>query len=271
MAPARVIETELALPGGLILDDGRRLTRARLRALTGAEEEWLAEARGVASAVKVTRVLSSCVMALDGESADTERIRRMLVGDRDYLMLELRRLTLGDEVVAVIACPACNAPLDAEFQVSDVPVERRPQTAAWYTGERGVRFRLPTGGDQEAVLGLEAPAAEEALLKRCLWGEEGVELSRAEREAAIAEMERQAPRVDLELDLTCSECGHRFLTPFDMTAFFFEEMRARSGQLLREVHTLAFYYHWSEADILGLGRRRRHAYLNLLSDSLRQE
>jgi len=271
MAPARVAETEVVLPGGLILEDGRRLMRAGLRALTGTEEEWLAEAREVASAAKVTRVLSSCVAALDGEPADAARIRRMLVGDRDYLVLELRRLTLGDDVVAVIACPACSAPLDAEFRVGDVPVERRPQTSAWYTGKRGVRFRLPTGGDQEAVLGLEAGAAEEALLKRCTSGGEGRELSGAEREAVIQEMERQAPRVDLELDLTCPECGHRFVTPFDTTAFFFEEMRAKSGQLLREVHTLAFYYHWSEADILGLGRRRRHAYLNLLSDSLRPE
>jgi hypothetical protein len=211
------------------------------------------------------------VAALDGESVDAEILRRMLVGDRDYLMLELRRLTLGDNVVAVIACPACNAPMDAEFRVSDIPVERRPQTSTWYTGERGIRFRLPTGGDQEAMLGLEAAAAEKALLERCTSSEDGVELTGAEREALIAEMERQAPRVDLELDLTCPECSYRFLTPFDTTAFFFEEMRSKSGQLLREVHTLAFYYHWSESEILSLGRRRRHAYLGLLSESLRQE
>jgi hypothetical protein len=110
-----------------------------------------------------------------------------------------------------------------------------------------------------------------ALLERCVSSEPGLELTGAEQEAVIAEMERQAPRVDSDLDLTCPECSHRFVMPFDTTAFFFEEMRAKSGQLLREVHTLAFYYHWSEADILSLGRRRRHAYLSLLSDSLRQE
>lgn len=271
MAPARVVETDLVLPGGLVLEDGRTLTRARLRALTGTEEEWLGEARGMASALKVTWLLSSCVTALDGEAVDAERIRQMLVGDRDFLMLQLRRLTLGDDLVAVIACPACGAALDVEFRVSEVPVERRPQTALWHTGESGIQFRLPVGGDQEAVLGLEAPAAEKALLARCVAAGEGARLTAAEHDAVIAEMERRAPRVDLDLDETCPECGHRFLMAFDTTAFFFEEMRAKSGQLLREVHTLAFYYHWSEADILSLGRRRRHAYLSLLGESLGQE
>jgi hypothetical protein len=271
MAPTRLLETELVLPGGLILEDGRRLMRASLRGLTGREEEWLGEASGVPSARKVTFVLSSCVTALDGEAVDEQRIRRMLVGDRDYLMLELRRLTLGDDVVAVVACPACQASMDVEFRVSGVPVERRPQSAEWHEGECGVRFRLPAGGDQEAILGLDAKAAEGAMLSRCVAHDEGASLTAEQQGALIAEMEREAPRVDLELDLTCPECHHRFLLPFDTTAFFFEELRVKRGQLLREVHTLAFYYHWSEADILALGRRRRHAYLRLLDESLRQE
>jgi hypothetical protein len=35
-------------------------------------------------------------------------------------------------------------------------------------------------------------------------------------------------------------------------------------RLLREVHELARAYHWSEADILRLDRRRRRRYLALL-------
>ena len=264
-----MVESELVLSGGLILEDGRRLARARLRALTGIEEEWLAEGRDLASAVKVTRILSACVSALDGEAVDAGRIRKLLTGDRDQLMLELRRITLGEDIAAVIVCPACSGPMDIAFKAGEVPVEGRPQTSVWYDFERGIRFRLPTGGDQEAVLGMEAEAAENALFESCV--SPGVELTAEEREAVIAEMERLAPQVDLELDLTCPECGHGFVSQFDTTAFFFEEMRLKSGQLLREIHTLAFYYHWSEAEILSLGRRRRHAYLRLLSDSMRQE
>jgi hypothetical protein len=84
-------------------------------------------------------------------------------------------------------------------------------------------------------------------------------------------MERLAPQVELELDMTCPKCGHSFVAPFDLTAFFFDEMRVSSRQLLREVHMLAFYYHWSESEILSLRRTRRREYLDLLSEALRQE
>ena len=46
-------------------------------------------------------------------------------------------------------------------------------------------------------------------------------------------------------------------------------MRIAGGQLFREVHSLAFYYHWTEAEILGLARERRRMYLSLLSDAVR--
>ena len=48
-------------------------------------------------------------------------------------------------------------------------------------------------------------------------------------------------------------------------------MAFKGEELLHEVHALAFYYHWSESDILRLDRRRRRTYLALLNESLRQE
>ena len=230
--------------------------------------------RRLASSARVTRLLSSCLVSLGGEPVTTGLIRKLLVGDRDYLMLQLRRLSLGDEVNAVLNCPACSAPMDVSFRASEVPVEWRPQKALSHTmaaGTREIQFRLPTGGDQEDLLGKNPEEAAEELLDRCILDEGGCALSSQERAAVVDEMERVAPRVELELDMTCPECSHSFVAPFDTTAFFFDEMRANSRQLLREVHTLAFYYHWSESEILGLRRERRREYLGLLGEVLRQE
>jgi Mor family transcriptional regulator len=128
---------------------------------------------------------------------------------------------------------------------------------------------LPTGADQEAVLdSLQTKPQDRvaALLARCL--EEGARaLAAEEQEQVIAAMERLAPQVDLELELTCPECGHQFVLPFDLAAFFLDETRAGAGALLREVHHMALHYHWSEAEILALTRERRRAYLALLGDA----
>ena len=262
------------LPGGLLLADGRRLEQAELRPLTVYEEEWLAAHLTAPNTQTVTRLLESCLLSLDGISPTPEMVGQLLVGDRDYLVLQLRRITLGDQIQAVFACPACSARMDVDFSLADVPVERRPQSAACHSLElengRRLHFHLPTGADQQAILAVEAGERVSALLARCL-EEAALPLTQEELEKFSAAMERLAPQVDLELDLTCPECNHTFTAPFDLTAFFFSEMQANAVQLLREVHFLAFYYHWSEENILKLTRKRRREYLALLNETLRTD
>ena len=262
------------MPGGLVLDDGRRLGRAELRPLTGREEEWLTQHAGTASAHLATKLLSACFVRLEDVPVNSDIITRLLAGDRDYLILQLRRLTLGDRFAAGFSCPACKRAMDVEFLAQDIAIEPRPQNAAVYTwasddAQRVVRYRLPNGADQEAVADLSTGDAVEALLARCVIDDGGTPLSVEERAAVIAEMDAHAPQIDLELELNCPECGHSFTTPFDCTAFFFSEIRAQSRHLIREVHYLALHYHWSEAEILNLQRDRRRRYLALLNETLR--
>jgi hypothetical protein len=277
-------ESRFALPGGWLFGDasvaGQRCDTAVLRPLTGHEEEWLAHHRGAPSATMATRILDACVLRLDDREPPRDLARRMLVGDRDYLMLELRRLMNGDKIQAIMACPACSAKMDVDINAGQIPVESTTDRdgaheLAWPESEgasgRTIRFRLPTGGDQEAVVGLPVDVAADELLKRCLLEPCDPPLTVDEKATVIAAMEARAPRVEVELELECPECAQRFVTPFDTTTFFLSEMQISAAQLLREVHTLAFYYHWNESDILSLTRDRRRSYLALLNDMLRQE
>jgi hypothetical protein len=276
-------ESRFPLPGGWVLSDppteSRRYGSAVLRPLTGYEEEWLADHREP-SATCTRQLLDACILGLDEDEAPPALASRMLVGDRDYLMLQLRRLTFGDRVQAVVNCPSCKSKMDVDFDAASIPLERGAPDSATYEvalpampdrPSQVLRFRLPCGGDQEAALGLEIAAASETVLRRCLVGGEAVPLTPEEKLRVIEAMESRAPRVELELDLACPECRRGFVMPFDMTAFFLDELRTTAAQLLREVHGLAFYYHWSESEILGLRRDRRRIYLALLSDLLRQE
>jgi hypothetical protein len=259
--------------------EGRRYSAAMLRPLTGFEEDWLAEQASAPSAIATSRILDACVLRIDDEPPPRGFSRRMLVGDRDYLIVQIRRLTLGDQVMAVVDCPGCRAKMDVDFDASAIPVQCPAQTHELHEislpargghPDRTARFRLPVGSDQEAVLGRDVDAACDEILRRCVSDAGGVPLSENEKALLIAAMEERAPRVELELQLTCPECSQSFVLPFDTTAFFLEEMRIASDQLLREVHSLALYYHWTESEILGLARHRRRAYLALLSDALRQ-
>jgi hypothetical protein len=278
MSSAEFSDRTFLLPGGLVLEEGRCLRTAVLRPLTGHEEEWFAGHPRIPAAVAATHILSACLVSLDDVTVTKNLVRQLLIGDRDYLVLQLRRLTLGDDFQAVFACPACDAKMDVSFKASEIPIECRTQQTAKFSihladpqpSGRTVSFRLPTGGDQEAALGMGNDPVQ-AILDRCILGDGGSRLSLQEREAVIEAMERTAPEVDLELDLSCPECGKTFLVRFDTTAFFFDEMRISAKQLLRELHALAFYYHWSEAEILRLRRDRRRAYLGLLNETARQD
>jgi hypothetical protein len=259
--------TAVELPGGLALENGTLVTAVELRSLTGWEEEWLARQAGEPAAFAVSAIVNACTVA-PGPMAGS-----LLAGDRDYLMLQLRRLTLGERVQTVIECGSCGAKMDVDFQVSDVPVERHPQSTPSHTldlaGGRTVRFRLPNGADQESVARMPTAEAVETLLARCVL--DGADLSPGERERVIAAMEARAPAVELELDLTCPECSHTATVPFDTTSFFIREMTRRRQHLLREVHSLALHYHWSEAEIMGMAQSRRREYLELLSESMHRE
>lgn len=262
------------LIGGLPLDDGSRIDRVNLRRLSGREEDWLARHSGVPNAVAITGLIAAAVDPDDLPMPPRQFARHLLIGDRALLMVELRRLTLGDIVAAVYDCPSCGSKMDVTLDLAETPIEGEPAQTVYelsLSDGQNVSFRLPNGGDQEAVAGMALDEAVNALLDRCLIDDGGAELSEGDRQAISDEMERIAPKVEIELDLECPECAHRFSVDFDVAAFFFAELRASQKTLLREVHHLAFHYGWSEEAILALDRGRRRAYLALLADELRPE
>jgi hypothetical protein len=284
------------LPGGYWDAAGVLHREFELAVLTGREEELLAQTRRAETASLVSAILSRTVRRVGNISPVTEEVaRQLLVADRQYLLLKLRQFTFGDIVRADLFCPwaDCGRRVSLEFRIEDLPVEQAAQRSPSYTltlspralGEedatqREISFRLPNGADQEAVSALLAENEAEALsllLLRAIQrigplsppGPERVAaltpLARAEIEA---EMERVAPRVELNIETACSECGRAFLAPFDLHRFFFGELRTDSDLLYRQVHYLAYHYHWSEPEIMAMPATKRQRYIELLADEI---
>jgi hypothetical protein len=121
-----------------------------------------------------------------------------------------------------------------------------------------VRFRLPTGADLLAI------SNAEQLLERCLLNG-GDKVTDNVRAAVAERMSSADPMADIQLALNCPNCEHKWAPPFDIVAFFWREISAATRRLLREVHTLASAYGWTESEILSLSPARRRAYLEMAS------
>jgi hypothetical protein len=121
-------------------------------------------------------------------------------------------------------------------------------------------------------------SALNALLARCLQsvGDAPVtpelieRLSPAARLEIEREIERVAPGLELTLEVKCSECGRAFGVPFDVQDFLLGEARGSRDLLMREIHYLAYHYHWSEAEILSMPRDRRRGYIEILGEELQR-
>jgi len=287
--------TVCMLPGGYLDERGTLHLEAELTPLTGQQEELLVGGSAPVPAL-VTQVLTQCVRRIGSVAPVTAAVARCLVvADRQYLLLKLREITFGGRVQGTLACPwpECGAKVEVDFAIADIPVKRCEQLDRVYSVELSdealfaaadgavpptITFRLPTGDDQERLGPTLVESAAQALtqlLERCIQPAPFSDVTtlvtslspRARWEIERA-MEARAPHVELDMDLTCPDCGRGFTAPFDVLGFFFGELRTSQDLLYREVHYLAYHYHWSEREILDLPREKRLAYIGILADEI---
>jgi len=265
---------------------------AQLRDLTGFEEEWIAgeaaAARGVAAACH--ELLARC-LGRPGNPPPKRRGEVCALGlaERDWLLLELRRRSLGGRLRSEVRCPACGSSAEVEFSVGDLPlqpVEPPPNREVRLPGGGSAVLRPLTAADHEAFAAerrLDAASRTLAALSRVIVSLDSKGLndakewkvSRHSKPAGAAELTNLSPEdlaaleqaldaaspEELRLDLRCPDCAQPLAAPFEVCSFVFAELRQHSATLLDDVHALARAYHWSERDILRLPLRRRLAYL----------
>lgn len=278
LGPPRV-----AIPHG-VMRDGALIRELRLTPVAGDDQASLLDTTGSTSNERANLLLERC---LDEDDPAT-LVSSLVAGDREALLLQLRRLTLGEALDCVLTCaaPECGERMELEMHVDDLLVEAYKDVQATYEIAVGVadppivvRFRLPTVADLRAATATgsgdtEGVAAD--LLARCAAdvadGSDGLgadELEAGARETIAAAMAERDPQAEIELDLECPSCATPFVVVFDTATFLLQELDARAARLLEEVHALAFHYHWSEREILAMAPTRRERYLTLLADALR--
>src|ERR1700691_74906 len=154
--------TLVSLPGGLLAKDGEIISTAEVRELTGEDEEDLARAAQAkpGNIFHYMNTLLECGVKRFG-TEDPRRtktlLKNALVGDRDALIMGIRRATYGEDVdIEQWTCPSCGQKSDLTIPLEDVPVKEitREQLAPFTVDLRNGRsaeVRLATGADQLSI------------------------------------------------------------------------------------------------------------------------
>ena len=268
---------EVRLPGGVVVDGARR-TDARLRRLNGHDQEALLALAGAPAARAGRVLLDRCLGSIGGRAAAGDAVGGLAVGDREALLWQLRLVSLGDRLAAVVECRHCHEKLDVDLRVGDLLQPAYPEWGDSFTEDfagRRVWFRLPTVADHEAVLDVaraDGELAARSLLGRCVVAVDGHPATDGELVAVGPAVEERVaaldPQAETVLDIHCPHCGASTAHALDAAEFLVEELTRTGRYLFQEVHTLAWYYHWGEDEILGLTVDKRRRYLELIQDSM---
>jgi len=207
------------------------------------------------------------LLAVAHPESPADDLLNLPIGRRDAALLTLREWLFGPQVEGAARCPACGQQLELSFSTTDIRCGPKTMNELIVVvADRELRFRLPTSADLLAVAnGAEPDTAQRALAAQCLLDEAAAPVLALDTLNAIAARMAEAdPQAEVQLALTCPDCGHHWMALFDIVGFLWSEINTWAQRMLREVHTLASAYGWREADILALSPLRRQRYLQLV-------
>lgn len=153
------LDGPVTLPAGfrrMKIDGGStefvEVRKAWVRELNGEDEEKIAKARLSGEPEDFVRTVLECgVEKLGDERPTKDDFNSLVLGDRDYLLMEIARSTYGDTLdYEKVTCPHCGEQFDVTISIKDeVPVKRLDQVSDQQfdirlSRDRVARVTLPT-------------------------------------------------------------------------------------------------------------------------------
>ena len=229
-------ETEVDLPGGFVRNNGETVYKAEVRELTGADEEAIAKAGNTGKALNV--LLERGLVSLGGEKVTKADLDTLLSGDRDAILIGIRRVTFGNTMAVPVGCQHCSTEYLADVHlVDDVPVKKledssdRVWTMSTKLGE--VVVALPNGIVQKRLMeNLDKTVAEinTLVLSGCIVSINGspsvgagtaLSLSMQDRSEILAAIVEKTPGPRLgEVKKACKACGEAMELPLSLVDLF---------------------------------------------------
>lgn len=229
-------ESEVSLPGGFVRQSGEVVKTAEVRELNGADEEAIAKAGNTGKALNI--LLERGLVSLGGEPVTRSDLDTLLSGDRDAILIGIRRVTFGPTLDVPVGCQHCSAEyMDKIDLLENVPVkelkdfEDRRWTMKTKAGE--VVVALPNGIVQKRLMeNLDKTTAEinTLILAGCIISVNGspavgagtaLSLSMNDRNAILEEIIARTPGPRLgEVTKACKACGESMELPLSLVDLF---------------------------------------------------
>lgn len=203
-----------------------------LTEMTGREEEILTNRKLIKSGQAINQVLLNCTKRIgDNNSLKIEDILNMLSGDRLFVLVRLRQISLGDEVDLDLICPACKESSQVTVNLEELPVTT-------YSAEREFEYRLPgskkkvkfgylNGHKEKQLAALKEPNLTAAMIARIITVDGKspdkktiTELSMRDRSSLRKEMLSKDAGIDTEVETYCVGCGHKVKTRLEAEQVF---------------------------------------------------
>ncbi|NIY68046.1 T4 family baseplate hub assembly chaperone [Streptomyces malaysiensis] len=232
-------ENRLTLERG-ICRGGVWYREAEVRELTGADEEAIAAAGSNSAKVFETLLLRG-VQTVGDEPMSQGLASELLIGDREYLVMAIRRATFGNDLeFEELPCPHCEELVDLTVPLDAIPFTRLddPEQNEYFVPLRrgAVAFvRLPTGEDQAAILAIKGDNVarqDSEILRRCVLrirhtdGTEvknppAVQLGMADRKAILRFLTETQPGPRYaDFSFTHETCGKEVPLPISLAVLF---------------------------------------------------
>jgi hypothetical protein len=255
-ARAELQETDddmLTLPIGIEVD-GVRHRRIRVDELTGYDEELMSSPKYRNNPIGgLTAMLSRCIQEIEGlveaksnpySTANESLVRSMYQVDRDYVLLQIRRMSFGDTMLQSWQCPTCQGDNEDEVNLSELDtvfLDKEDPTTISFELPKGVhidgknckkgQFSFPRGRDTEPLAKLarrDPGKAGTAMMAAMIKNIEGHPADRnivsrmrtSDRMYLNRLFNSSLPGTRMEVEVSCGACGKEDLMKVSFSNFF---------------------------------------------------
>ena len=189
------------------------------------------------------------------------------LGVLNRALLRLREAYFGPGIGAYADCEHCGERMEVNLDTRQLLAEGKEQDYAAEFEISNYRFRTPCSRDLAAIaMEQDVEKAALKLLQQCCVSHPdhtGLGFAGLLAEAETV-MELLDPEANINIALSCEDCGGSWLADFNIGALLWDEIDRRARSMLAQVHSLASAYGWTEPEILALSPQRRAYYLDMV-------